>query len=408
VMPSFNQSQFIEAAIESVLAQTFADLELIVMDGGSTDGTLAVLERMSLKANGRLRWFSERDRGASHAINKAFRLARAPIVGWLNSDDLYAPTAVENANRYFDRNPGAMMVYGVGRHIGGQGADKGEYPSLRPPATIEAFREQCFICQPTVFMRRGALAETGYLDENLLTAFDFDLWLRMFERYPGRIGFVDATQAYSRLHHECKTMKLRRIVALESMQVTSRALGSASPNWLYTYLDEFFSNFPHVSEPTEVKQHLERTFAEARGYLGAEEREPFDARLHADARLRVVQPDAYLNIYPDGWAPPTSVLRVRAASTRWRTVRLTCRHAAPQPGALHINVFHPSGSTLSKVVTEPGPFSVSVPLDGTDAIPAYWSFVIVTTGAFIPSTLDSASSDNRELAFLVEGITLET
>jgi glycosyltransferase involved in cell wall biosynthesis len=82
-MPSFNfnQADFIEKSIRSVLDQNVDGLELIVMDGGSTDGTLQVLEKLSLQSNSRLHWYSEADLGAAHALNNAFTLSRAPVIG---------------------------------------------------------------------------------------------------------------------------------------------------------------------------------------------------------------------------------------------------------------------------------------------------------------------------------------
>lgn len=407
VMPSFNQAAFIEAAINSVLGQRCPDLELVVMDGGSTDGTLQILERLALQASGRMRWFSEADKGAADAINKAFGMARGAVIGWLNSDDLYAPDAVERALAYFDRYPGMMMVYGIGRHIDACGQDRGEYPTRRPPVELADFREGCFICQPTVFMRRGVLQEAGMLDESLATAFDFELWLRVFQRYADRIGFVDAVQAYSRLHGACITMRMRRLVALEGMKVTAAALGSASPNWFYTYLDEFFVDFPHVSEPSDARKYLDEAIDEARGYLARDDLDAFDARLRTDARLALVRSDAYVTVYPDGWAPPSCFLRVRMQQTRWHRVRLKCRYASPVPRELEVTVMGVDGTVAVAKAAATGTFWLSVELPQRDSIRAYWSCEIRSNGAFVPADVDSNSNDTRQLAFILDDIVLD-
>ena len=110
VTPSYNQGRFIRATIESVLSQDYGAIEYIVMDGGSTDNTAAVVREYS----SRLKWISEKDRGQSDAINKGFRMAKGEIVSWLNSDDFILPGAVSLAVKAFERQPEIMAVYGEG------------------------------------------------------------------------------------------------------------------------------------------------------------------------------------------------------------------------------------------------------------------------------------------------------
>src|SRR5688500_6712732 len=108
VTPSFNHARFIEATIESVLSQDYPRIDYLVMDGGSTDGTLDVLRRFE----GRLRWVSGPDGGQAAAINDGFRCTSGEILAWLNSDDLYEPGAVSAAVRAFEERPHAGLVYG--------------------------------------------------------------------------------------------------------------------------------------------------------------------------------------------------------------------------------------------------------------------------------------------------------
>ena len=118
VMPSLNQAEYIERSIRSVLDQeTEASLELIVMDGGSKDGTLEILSRLAVEAQGRLRWYSEADHGPAHAVNKAMAKASGEIIGWLNADDLYTPGAIQRAVKAMQENPQWYMLYGQGEHI---------------------------------------------------------------------------------------------------------------------------------------------------------------------------------------------------------------------------------------------------------------------------------------------------
>lgn len=406
VMPSLNQASFIGAAVESVMSQTFQDLELIVMDGGSTDGTLLVLERLQSQFDGRLRWYSESDCGAADAINKALRLARGEFIGWLNSDDLYAPEAAQRAIEYFQRRPETILLYGAGQHIDEAGVKQERYPTQAPPLKSVDFRSCCPICQPTAFFRRELLAEVGMLDTSLHLSFDFDLWMRVFKRYPYQVGFVDAVQAYSRLHAACKTMRQRKEVALESMRVTARGLGNASPIWFYTWLEEFFREFPYGGQPVNARQVMHDAVQEGRSYLVGSDLAEFDARIECDARLRVMHDDASISIFPDGWASSECVLRVRARDEQWRTVRILGRHASPRGGALHISANTPDGRGREITVDGPGEFTFELDLPTDRQRPAYWSFVIKTDESFIPAEMEPTSTDSRTLAFLVRGLEL--
>lgn len=237
VMPSLNQRRFLPEAVESVLGQDGVRLELIVADGGSTDGTQDWLAQRA-QEDPRVRWHSQRDGGPAHAINWAMQQARGTVLGWLNSDDRYTPGALLRAVQALDAMPRALMVYGHGRHVDEFGYALDAYPTKPPGTSIAAFADGCFICQPTVVVRRTFLLLNGPLDESLRTAFDFDWWLRAFSRFPGRIGFVDALQAESRLHGNCITLKQRQWVALEGVQLLHRHLGHAPSHWIKTWVLE--------------------------------------------------------------------------------------------------------------------------------------------------------------------------
>ncbi len=406
VMPSYNQADFIEKSITSVLEQNVANLELIVMDGGSTDGTLQVLEKLSVDSNGRLHWYSEADHGAAHALNKAFTLSRAPVIGWLNSDDLYAPGAIEKAVLFFKEQPDMLMVYGQGQHIDAFGRELNEYPTLQPTTEIESFKDGCFICQPTVFMRRELIDDVGHLNENLLASFDFDLWLRVFHKHQQRIGFIDEILAYSRLHAGCKTVRLRRNVALEGMKILSEQLGSSPIHWVLSYFDELFEHYPHGDVHDDIVQQCQDTLSDASEYLDAIDIDTLQKIASSDLRMKIALTDAFINVYPDGWVPPISILRVKASTTKWSRIELICEHASPRFGKINISIMKPWGDTLSVNVRTRGKFKISIDLPPNYSLPSFWSFIINVDNFFIPS-VEEGSTDNRELAFKVSALVLQ-
>jgi glycosyltransferase involved in cell wall biosynthesis len=200
VTPSLNQARYVREAIESVRAQTYAPIEHIVMDGGSTDGTIEVL-----RAYEGLRWVSEPDRGQSHALNKALRLARGTVIGWLNADDAYERDAVAQAVEALQAT-GAALVYADVTRVDGEHVNPRRIRS-RPEFDLwTELNLGCGVYSPAVFFTREALEEIGELDEALHMTMDYDLWLRIGKRFP--IRHVDAVWGVQRLHEDAKTSRV--------------------------------------------------------------------------------------------------------------------------------------------------------------------------------------------------------
>jgi glycosyltransferase involved in cell wall biosynthesis len=203
VTPSLNQGRFIEETVRSVLSQDYPRIEYLVVDGGSTDATLATLGRF----NGALRWISEPDRGQGAAINKGFRLASGEILGWLNSDDLYEPQAVSAAVEYLRLHPEHAMVYGDATHVDAEGKEIGPCSYVEPADVHRLIHEVDYIVQPAAFFRRSAFDAVDGLDESLHWALDYDLWLKMARQFP--IAYLPRKLARYRLTGENKTAKGR-------------------------------------------------------------------------------------------------------------------------------------------------------------------------------------------------------
>lgn len=245
ITPSFNQGRFIEETIKSVISQE-GDfyLEYLIMDGGSTDETVEIIKKYDrlikegnwpFKCLGiEYRWVSEKDKGQADAVNKGFKAAKGTILGWLNSDDTYLPGAVSKALRYFEENEGVMMVYGEGYHINETGGIIERY--YTEPFDREKFACKCFICQPTVFLRRKVLEEVGMLDADLHLCMDYDYWIRISEKL--KIGFLPEYLANSRLYPETKTMSKRVEIYREIIKTVKKHYGYVPNSWRYGYLYE--------------------------------------------------------------------------------------------------------------------------------------------------------------------------
>jgi glycosyltransferase involved in cell wall biosynthesis len=263
VMPSFNQARFIRDSIASVLSQSYPLIELIVADGGSSDETLEILRAWQAR-DSRLRWFAGADTGPAQALNRAMRQVRGTVIGWLNSDDLYAPGAIGRAVSALSSQQEFVAVYGHGQHIDESGREIGVYPTRPPSVPLDTFLSGCFICQPTMFFTRAAYLLLGPFDEGLKTAFDFEYWLRLFTAMAGRIGFVEELQAQSRLHEDCITRRMRREVALEGLKVLRQHLGRAPAHWALTHIDEILEAHPQGEPARELITEFVRA---ARDYV---------------------------------------------------------------------------------------------------------------------------------------------
>jgi glycosyltransferase involved in cell wall biosynthesis len=244
VTPCLNSGRFLERTLESVLSQDYPAIEYLVMDGGSTDGTLAILERYA----GRLQYVSEPDRGVVDAINKGFARSRGSILAWLNADDTYLPGAIGKAVEAMASHPAAGAVYGEGYWVDVAGKVLGRYPTADcGPA---ALAQECCVCQPACFMRRGALQAVGMLRTELQVSFDYDLWIRLAQRFP--MARVPEYLATSRMHAENKTLAQRQTMFRESMGLLARHYGYVPVRWVYGYLaylrdgrDQFFQPLHH-------------------------------------------------------------------------------------------------------------------------------------------------------------------
>jgi glycosyltransferase involved in cell wall biosynthesis len=213
VTPSLNQGRYIEDAIESVAAQDYPRIEHIVVDGGSTDGTLDVLRRFP-----ELRWVSEPDRGQADAIAKGFAMTRGEILAWLNADDVYLPGAVSAAVEAL-RTTGAALVYGSWLQIDENGRTLKEVP-VAPFDYRELLEIRNMIAQPTAFFRRGAYEAVGGVDPSFHFALDYELWLKLGAKHD--VATLERPLAAFRFHPDSKTVAQSSLFWRETRRASRR------------------------------------------------------------------------------------------------------------------------------------------------------------------------------------------
>jgi glycosyltransferase involved in cell wall biosynthesis len=199
ITPSYNQAAYLEETILSVLGQDFPGLEYIVVDGGSTDGSLDIIHRYQDRISW---WVSEPDSGQAEAINKGLSRATGEFVAWINSDDVYLSGAIARAVSVLQADPQLAFVFGDAVTIDADGNLLGQLKFV-PYELLDlmAFR---IICQPAVFMRRSAVEKMGMLDASYHYLLDHHLWIRLATLAP--FLYVPASMAAARHHLEAKNI----------------------------------------------------------------------------------------------------------------------------------------------------------------------------------------------------------
>lgn len=222
IVPSYNQGRFIEATLQSILRQENADFECIVTDGGSSDETLDILK----KYNQELTWISEPDNGQSDAINKGIRMSSGDLVGWLCSDDILFPGALQRVDEAFHKHKQAAVVHGDGAFIDIKGKRimdlKGQSFDLKE--TLAARGAYCTaVIQPGSFCQRAAWEDVGGVREELHYMMDRDLWLRLVGHgYP--FVYIPEELAGVRWHSLAKTKGIDGNVNTDRAKETVRVI----------------------------------------------------------------------------------------------------------------------------------------------------------------------------------------
>lgn len=247
VTPSLNQARFVIETIESVIYQEGPFfIDYIIMDGVSKDSTLEIVRRYSegvknnefdLKCTGvDIRYFSSKDKGQADAINNGFKIAKGNIYAFINSDDIYEAGAFNRVLKTFDNKPNIGVVYGNGFYIDENSEITGLYRSK--DVNRHNVFEACFICQPTLFMRREVYEVIGSFNININNSFDYDYWLRVYSSRKVGFEFLRDVLASSRMHRGNKTTNNRKEIYLEYFSLM-KSYGQRVPtDWKVNFVRE--------------------------------------------------------------------------------------------------------------------------------------------------------------------------
>lgn len=213
ITPSFNQGKFIGKTIQSVLDQDYPNVEYWVIDGGSTDGSVNIIDQYSDRLSG---WLSEKDKGQADGINKGLKMASGKFVAWLNSDDLYLPGAISAAVKTFQAHPGASFVYSDVDSIDENGKifNRMRYGNW----DLEDLMQFKIIGQPAVFMHREVLEKAGYLDLSYHYILDHHLWLRLAALCPP-VYASGQVWAQARIHSSAKNVAAAQAFGPEAFRL---------------------------------------------------------------------------------------------------------------------------------------------------------------------------------------------
>lgn len=220
IIPSYNQGNYIERTLLSLLNQNKGDfeLEVIVIDGGSTDHTLEILKRYSSKIN----WVSETDKGQTNAINKGLKMMKGDIWAYLNSDDTYHKNTIKTVVNFFNKNPKCNWIYGKCRIIDEKDNTIRKFITwyrnlMSKKFSYKKLLIENYIPQPATFFRKEIYVKCGKFDEKLNYNMDYEYWLRIGRKY--KPTFINSYLADFRIHSTSKSGSSFEKMYKENLQI---------------------------------------------------------------------------------------------------------------------------------------------------------------------------------------------
>lgn len=219
VTPSFNQGRYLSEALESVRLQGQTCIEHLILDGGSTDGTVALLQSLDGSSDwSHVRWMSGPDGGQSEALNRGFKMASGEIIGWLNSDDRYRPGCFDHVVKAFAENPDVDIFYGDYTFMDRNGAILRVRREIEFNRFILLYHRVLYIATTATFFRRRIFEDGNWLKQDLHYAMDYEFFLRLAAA-GYRIRRIPHVIADFRVHPESKSCLMKRPQLEEKQQI---------------------------------------------------------------------------------------------------------------------------------------------------------------------------------------------
>lgn len=237
ITPSFNQAQYIEKTIHSVLSQNYPFLDYIIIDGGSTDGTLKILK----KYTSHLRWYSQKDNGQTEALNKGLKIATGDVIGYLNSDDILEKGSLSKIGHFFQVHPEVFWVTGKCQVIDSQGRQIRGIITFYKNLFLLFLRNYKsllllnYISQPATFWRKEIFAKIGFFNDKYQYSMDYEYWLRIWKYYS--LAFLDYHVASFRVHQSSKGSKYLSKQLKEGYNIASHFTNSSFMLFLHRIHD---------------------------------------------------------------------------------------------------------------------------------------------------------------------------
>lgn len=406
VMPSLNQAGFLVHAVESIKNQTYSDWELVVQDGSSRDGSVEILKNFSDK-DPRIHWHSEPDKGPADAINKAFAHTEGRWIGWLNADDLYAKDALQTVEQTAaSHDEDLLLIYGEARHMDAKGTVLGRYPTLPANTPISEFQKGCFLCQPAVFFRREAFEALGGLNDSFRASFDFDLWVRFFTRFPGRLKYLSKLLAYSRLHENTITFRNRETVAIEGVNILRRHLGAASSSWLLSCWNEILVESSKKMDSGGVRNRCREILEKATRDLSEVQLRELALFLDQWRTLQWAERGVFINTTIDGWSGFSTRIVFRQPAKAWGTMALKCVPFEGLREPVTGKIFVPGHEVIDFAFPPVEPFHLKIPIAKVPVGTIGRIHILCSTVAS-PTECNRNNPDARLLAFRIEDLEME-
>jgi glycosyltransferase involved in cell wall biosynthesis len=425
VVPSFNQAQFIAATLQSLVDQDYPALDVVIQEGGSTDGSIEIARGFVERHPRLFKLFVEKDSGQADALNRGFARAEGQILGFLNSDDLLLPKVLHRVAAEIDPARGRFIVMGRSLFVGDEGA---RYVGVEHPAEFTSHYEHLAIWkrgyntipQPSVFWHREVWERCGGFDTREHHVLDYDLFCRMSSRY--HIHRVDELWSHYRLHDASTSAQRTEAEVLDlSIKVSRKYWGS----WLSPMRWRLeASHWLHDRHLHERARHHARRAEEAfdrkqpLAAMGEFVRTALCSPVMARDRLLypfvrnnavrilgrvLVRPARFTDQYPDGWIGPVFRRALEVPAGAQRLCATLAFH--PQPGHGRVTVELLCDGKVQERVSLEGDtvFALKAPVrSGASRM----AVEIRSSSHFNPSVV-FGGEDRRELALVLSALAFE-